>query len=270
MSTARFRVRMFAALAVLGWGSVTPALAQTISGTLMEVDRGTPVSLGLIIMMTEAGDSITSAVTDARGRFSVHSDEAGAFMLIASAFGFKETQAGVFELGAGGSMNVEFRVAVEAMAIDGILISLQRPYLEHQLIRNGYVRRLQRGLGRFITPYDIEQSAVFATADLFRGIAGVAVRAQGGGGGFNAYRGDVVQMLSALGYCTPTIYLDGIRVSQAVVTSMSLEDIIPISDIDAVEIYRRPSEVPIEYSGTAQASTSFSVCGVLVIWSKHR
>ena len=52
--------------------------------------------------------------------------------------------------------------------------------------------------------------------------------------------------------------------------SLSLEDIIPISDIDAVEIYRRPSEIPIEYSGTAQSSTGFSVCGVLVIWSKHR
>ncbi len=163
MSTARFRVFTFAAVAVLGSGFFTPSLAQTINGTLMEVDRDTPISLGLIIMMTEDGDSITAAVTDARGRFRVEADEPGAFVLIASAFGFKETKVGIFDLGDGGSMDIEFRVATKAMPIDGILVELQRPAIQHSLIRNGYVRRLQRGLGHFITPYDIENSLACAT-----------------------------------------------------------------------------------------------------------
>ena len=94
--------------------------AQTIEGTLLEVETGRPISLGLIIMMTESGDSVTSGVTNAEGRFSVESSEAGSFVLIASAFGFKETAAGVFELGEGGSMDVEFRVAAAPMPIDGM------------------------------------------------------------------------------------------------------------------------------------------------------
>ena len=299
MSTTRSRVFLFVAVAVLGSGFMTPVLAQTIDGTLMEQGGDRAISLGLVILMTEAGDSVTSAVTDASGRFRVQSDQPGGFVLIASAFGFKETRAGVFELGDGGSMDIEFRIAVEAMSIDGILISLQRPVMEHQLVRNGYVRRLQSGLGAFITPYDIANSPAFATADLFRGIPGVAVRAQGDGGGFLSYQGDMVQMQSATGYCTPTVYLDGLRLSPGLVASSSLEDLIPISEIDAAEVYRRPAEIPIEYSGTSIASVretdatllyrrasetpiefsgttplaadgDFNSCGVVVFWTKHR
>ena len=123
----------------------------------------------------------------------------------------------------------------------------------------------------FITPYDIENSLAFATADLFRGIPGVSVIGAGGGG-ILSYQGDIVQMLSATGYCTPTIYLDGLRLSPSVTSTNSLEGLVPLNAIDAAEIYRRPSEVPIEYAGTGvQSSTGdFGVCGVLVLWTKRR
>ena len=87
------------------------AQAQTINGTLMEVESGQPISLGLVIMLTEAGDSVTSGVTNGQGRFSVTAPDGGSFRLVASAFGFKETAAGVFELGGDGAMDVEFRIA---------------------------------------------------------------------------------------------------------------------------------------------------------------
>ena len=152
MSSTRLSVFTFLAAAfvgALGAGFMTPARAQTIEGTLMEVGSDRPISLGLVIMMTEEGDSITSGVTDGNGRFELRSEEPGSFVLISSAFGFKETQAGVFELGSEGTMTIEFRVGAKAMPIEGILVELQRPAIQHQLIRNGYVRRLQRGLGHF-------------------------------------------------------------------------------------------------------------------------
>ena len=258
------------AVAALAFGAPTPVSAQAIEGTLMEVDSDRPISLGLVIMMTEAGDSVTSSVTDAQGRFRVTADEPGSFYLIASAFGFKETRAGVFELGADGSMEVEFRVGARAMPIDGILVELQRPALQHQLISNGYVRRLQRGLGHFITPYDIEQAAATSTGDLFRGIPGVHVRTIGGG--LFAHEGESVQFGSPAGYCTPTIYLDGLRLSSGLVANNPIEYLVPLNSIDAAEIYQRPSEIPIEYSSTGmQANTDAGgVCGVLVLWTKAR
>jgi hypothetical protein len=258
-----------ALVAIFAAGAALPAQAQTIDGTLMEVGTDRPISLGLVIMMTTQGDSVTSAVTDAQGRFSLSAEEPGEFLLIASAFGFKETRAGVFELGDDGQMDIEFRVGAEAMPIDGILVELQRPSIQHQLIRNGYVRRLQRGLGVFITPYDIENSGAVSTPDLFRGIPGVAVRMVGGG--LSSHLGESVQLASALGYCTPTMYVDGQRLTPQVVAAQPLGMLLPLGDIDAVEVYRRPAEVPIEYAGTVRGLTNDpGACGVIVVWTKAR
>lgn len=244
--------------------------AQAIDGTLMEAESERPISLGLIIMMTTAGDSVTSAVTDAQGRFRVEAPDPGEFYLIASAFGFKETRVGIFELGPGGSMSIEFRVGAEAMPIDGILVELQRPAIQHQLVSNGFVRRLQRGLGLFITPYDIEQSPAFTTPDLFRGMPGVAVRTVSGDN-LSTHRGETVQLMNAAGYCTPTVYLDGQRLSPAIIGEVSLTELVPLQAIDAAEVYRRPAEVPIEYGATGtQPANEYGVCGVLVLWTKNR
>lgn len=243
--------------------------AQTIEGTLMEVESDQPISLGLIIMMTEEGDSITSGVTNGQGRFSVTAPEGGSFVLIASAFGFKETAAGVFELGDDGSMDVEFRIAAAPMPIDGILVSLQRPALQHNLVTNGFVRRVTRGLGHFITPYMIEESAAITAADLFRGVPGVQVTMPGGGP--NAFLGERVRMVAQAGYCAPTIYLDGSRLSPSTTNDLPIDALAPLAVIDAVEVYRRPSEIPIEYGMTASGSAGGDgPCGVLVIWTKRR
>ena len=258
-----------ALVAVVAAGTAQPALAQTIDGTLMEAGSDRPISLGLVIMMTTQGDSVTSAVTDSQGRFSLRAEEPGEFLLIASAFGFKETRAGLFELGRDGHMDIEFRVGAQAMPIDGILVELQRPSIQHQLIRNGYVRRLQRGLGVFITPYDIEKSGAISTPDLFRNIPGVAVRMVGGG--LSAHLGESVQFASAMGYCTPTMYVDGQRLTPQVVAAQPLGMLLPLGDIDAVEVYRRPAEVPIEYAGTVSSRDSDpGACGVIVVWTRAR
>jgi len=261
---------IFAAVAtMLGTALGAPAGAQTINGTLMEVESDQPISLGLIIMMTEEGDSITSGVTNSQGRFTVEAQEPGSFMLIASAFGFKETAAGVFELGEGGEMDVEFRVAPAPMPIDGLLVSLQRPVLEHNLVSNGFVRRVTRGLGVFITPAEIEKASARTAGDLFRGIPGVALTRPGGGR--NAFQGELLRMSSQGGYCAPQIYLDGVRMGSDVTQMMAIDQLVPLPQIDAIEIYRRPAEIPIEYGMTGASGTGGAgPCGVVVIWTKSR
>ncbi|MGB1657388.1 MAG: carboxypeptidase regulatory-like domain-containing protein [Longimicrobiales bacterium] len=258
----------FAVAMVMFVTMAAPAYAQTIEGTLMEVETGQPISLGLVIMMTESGDSVTSGVSNGQGRFSVTAPESGSFVLVASAFGFKETAAGVFELGPEGQMDVEFRIAAAPMPIDGILVSLQRPALEHQLVKNGFVRRVTRGLGRFITPVMIEESPALSAEELFRGIPGVGlVYPQGG---INSFQGATVRLFGTGQYCTPTIYLDGTRLSVEMTASLPIEVIAPLATIDAVEIYRRPAEIPVEYGMTQSGSSQGGNCGVIVVWTKTR
>ena len=263
-----FGTWLFTAVVLMVGITVAPAHAQTIDGTLMEVETGQPISLGLVIMMTEAGDSLTSGVTNGQGRFSVTAPEGGSFVLVASAFGFKETAAGVFELGPDGEMDVEFRIAAAPMPIDGLLVSLQRPALQHQLVKNGFVRRVTRGLGQFITPIMIEESPARSSEDLFRGIPGVGlVYPQGG---INSFQGATLRLFGTGQYCTPTIYLDGTRLSVEMTASLPVEVIAPLATIDAVEIYRRPAEIPVEYGMTQSGSSQGGNCGVIVVWTKTR
>jgi hypothetical protein len=59
--------------------------------------------------------------------------------------------------------------------------------------------------------------------------------------------------------------------SPQVVASQSIENLLPLTDVDAIEIYRRPGEVPIEYAVTSvQPGTEIGTCGVLVVWTKSR
>jgi hypothetical protein len=262
------RVKTVAVAAALIGAFASPGQAQTINGTLMEVETGQPISLGLVIMMTENGDSITSAVTNGQGQFTVDAPDPGSFVLVASAFGFKETPAGVFELGPGGEMDVEFRIAAAPMPIDGLIVSLQRPVLQHQLVKNGFVRRYTRGLGAFLTPVMIEESTARSTADLFRGIPGVLLQLPGGG--LNAFTGEALRLTGTGQYCTPTIYMDGARMNVEMTRDMPIEVIAPLGMVDAIEIYRRPSEIPIEYGMTASGDVPGGPCGIVVIWTKTR
>ena len=45
---------------------------------------------------------------------------------------------------------------------------------------------------------------------------------------------------------------------------------LPETTIDAVEIYRRPAEVPVEYGMTQSGSGQGGNCGVIVLWTRTR
>ncbi|MBW3535005.1 MAG: carboxypeptidase regulatory-like domain-containing protein [Gemmatimonadetes bacterium] len=264
------------ALSAISGLFTSAAAAQTIDGTLMDLHSGQPIPLGLVMMFTESGDSVAMTVTDERGHFRLSSPDPGSFVLLASALGYKETADGVFELGEDGVMTVEHRLAPQPLPIDALIVSLRRPVLQHHLVRNGFVRRLQRGLGEFITPHDIEESAAISTEDLFAGLPGLRVgavysvprRAPPPGIPPESYPrpdiGETVQVRSSNGgWCVPTVYLDGSRVHYEPDLGSTLSNMADIGAVDAIEVYRRTAEIPVEYSSGTESN-----CGVLVVWTK--
>lgn len=278
LNHARFAYCLVATCA----GALLPSTAagQTIAGVLLDAQTERPIQIGLVMLFTEGGDSITASMTDAGGRFSVSSPDPGAFVLLASALGYAGDPVGVFELGTGSAMNVEYRLRPRPLPIDEIVVSLDRPFVEHHLVRNGFVRRLQRGLGLFITPYEIERSTALTTEQLMAGLPGLRVGPVYSGiqGNPGAGRGpttnvivlmprtdigEVVQIASPGGFCTPTLYLDGARVPYTPDIGITLNSLVDRRSIEAVEIYRRPVEIPVEFSPGPAGS-----CGVIVAWSK--
>lgn len=258
-------VRPVALCGVLLAATAAVASAQTIRGTLLEVGTDQPIQAGLVVMLTEEGDSVTSAVTDEDGHFSLTSPEPGSFRLLAAALGYRRTPAGIFDLGEGGEMSVEFRIAPRPLPLDEILASVDEPAVDHELVRNGFVSRYQRSaFGHFITPHDLETSPATRTEDLFFGIPGVWVRPSPGN---RDVLGDIVTMtrwrtLGSAGPCVPTVFVDGMRVRYDPTDGLDLSMIVPLSAVWAVEVYRSPAEVPLQFGGPGQ------LCGVLVFWTK--
>jgi len=222
--------------------------AQTIRGTLLERGSDNPISLGFVVLLTEAGDSVTSTITDDEGAFSVTSPVPGNCLLMAAALGHRETTVGLFELGEGGELTVEFRIPVEALTLDGLLVQAERIGKVPALVRNGFSRRMQEGIGHFITPQEIENSSATRTAHLFREEPSVRLV------------GDRIFLRGTRDLCSPQIYLDGVPLS--VGASLPLDAIVPLEVLAGVEVYRSVAEVPLQYGGTG------AVCGVILFWTK--
>lgn len=260
------KIGMAVLVTVLGMGLGSPLRAQTIMGTLMEKETSQPISLGLITLITENGDTIATGVTNSRGEFSVDSPEPGSFLLVASAFGFKDTTVGLFELGVDGEMTVEFRIATTATELEGLIIDVGGTSLSrNRLITSGFVERANQGLGHFITPVDIENSFASDAIDLFRSVPGLTVDMS------NAGRRQTIQMLSQGGTCSPIIYVDGVKLSVDLTRSVSLSSIISLQDVAGVEIYRRAAEIPLQFGLIGMGDReSIGNCGVVVFWTKQR
>jgi hypothetical protein len=60
--------------------------------------------------------------------------------------------------------------------------------------------------------------------------------------------------------CSPAVFLDG----QPVARPEGIDDIISVSAVEAVEVYRGPSQTPARFAGPEIG------CGVIVIWTQQQ
>jgi hypothetical protein len=123
---------------------------------------------------------------------------------------------------------------------------------------------MQRGLGHFITPFDLANSNALRMTDLLLDIPGVSMQAGG-------FMGERVMLRSSGSLCEPHIYLDGLRIDVGL--PGDLNSIVPIDALEAAEIYTRSTQIPLEYAiggyGAGAAGSSFQgPCGVILLWTK--
>ena len=66
-----------------------------------------------------------------------------------------------------------------------------------------------------------------------------------------------------LGLCGPRVILNGIELNRPDTRDPTpIDDIVAPADLLAIEIYRRPSQLPARFGG------AMSACGVIVLWTK--
>jgi hypothetical protein len=207
----------------------------TARGTLRAVEGARMTVLGTPLV----------AFTDSAGRFLVPAVPAGVRVLQARAIGY-ETGSWIVQLTAGQNfrqpIELEPRpIVVEGMTVEGQAHDWRSPA--------AFDRRRATGRGHFITREEIRNRRAENVADLLRTVPGVHAQCRG-------LANCVVTVGRTQGRsCRPEYFLDGFP------ATFSTGPVFPINQIRGVEVYRDPSEVPVEFQRPNLR------CGVIAIWT---
>jgi hypothetical protein len=226
--------------------AIAPAAAQpgTIRGRV--IDRSSNAGMAGVELVF-LGDN-RSVRTDSVGRYRFASLPAGSVQLLVRAPSFPATQI-IVALSAG--EDVERTIVLDSTAVGAggqtlPAVQVTEREIDRRLV--DFERRRRLGRGHYLTRVDIERSGANSVQDAVRSLRGVTMECGGGGGCF-------IRMVRAPMQCRPDYVVDR-RIDN------SFGPTTPIRDIEALEVYTGPSDVPGEFAGQSAG------CGVVVVWTR--
>lgn len=216
-----------------------------IGGRVVEHRSGRPIAAATVRL---AGTPLSQVTTD-DGIFRFSSVPPGRYEFDVQRLGYRTVNDSV-QLDLGTNVEVTARLAPDAIPLDPLVVTVRSVLLE----RYGFYERQQRGSGSYVTREQIERSPPMLASDLLRGLAGISLVRRGTGLGFAPV---------GRANCGFRYVLDGARVGPG----FEIDDLSP-EWIEAVEVYRGPATVPMEFAPLGNDSRG--ACGVIVIWTRNR
>ena len=248
-------------------------LAQTLVTGTVTGDSARPLARA-IVEIRAAGRSDT---TGASGVYAIRVDRPGNYLLEVRALGFSPASH-TLRLGSGDTLRVDFVLTQVAQELAPVVVTESEP--PPRGIMRGFEERRQAGFGRFITRDMLAERDHDTVAGILRGIGGMRMvrRPADCGGGFSAATGrgitsvEFSKATGALVTCGPgrpmpagcymSVYLDGARIwAPGSVDPPDFEQM-RNRQYEGIEVYRGPSELPIQYQGTGGS------CGAILLWSR--
>ena len=234
--------------------SAAPLQAQVLQGRVLSSPDDQPIPQAGVSLVDSLGNVLRTALTSGSGVFRMNvGAEAGAVHVQAQALGFLTFFDGPVPMGAGDPVEIVIRLQPRPFSLDSLTVTVERQSV--WLDYTGFYDRDAMGQGYHMDRNRIQDRVWARTlADLLRAVPGVTVDNVGG----VRLRG-----IASPGGCPYGVYLDG-----ALVVSPTFPDdgwavhLIRPEEVDGIEVYRRPGEVPIQYSGSG-------ACGVILIWSRR-
>ena len=228
----------------------TPAIAQSgtaqIAGTVIDVTSGAVVANANILQMG-AGRSV---VSDSLGKYLFPDLPAGIVRFLVRGHGFPSTLV-IVALTRGEAMSrvIELDSTIvgrtRAQSLPATEVIAARPPTPRYV---DFERRRLSGRGQYLVREEIEKAAFSSLQDAMRGLRGVSVDCGGGSG-------CAIRMARAPLRCSPEYIIDE-RVDN------QFGPYTPIRDVEGIEVYTGPSDVPGEFAGRNAG------CGVIVIWTR--
>jgi protocatechuate 3,4-dioxygenase beta subunit len=213
-----------------------------LSGTVLN-ETGRPVSDAIV----EVWRTGISTRTDESGHFQLASLPVGTHALEVRRIGFAPQQLPV-QLASRSPTSVNVVLEKPVRLLDAVRVSARTLYS-----RRGreIEERRRRGFGHFIMREELERHPSARVTDVLRRVPGVRV--------YPGPTGDLVTFASAQrisGPCRPTVFLDGHKLG----SGQDLDALTTVSSLEAIEVYPRATQVPVEYWGDG--------CGVIVLWTR--
>jgi hypothetical protein len=226
-----------------------------IVGRLLDGLTLTPVVAAEVRLTTNLIDTPVRNITDEEGRFLFISVRPGSCRLEIEHLGYG-IQSATVDVPRGGTLDVEVHLAPEPVRLEPLEVVVHRR--SRWLERQGFYRRKELGFGH-----------VFGRAELDDWRGSLSLNLQRVPGVYR-YPGDsaVIRMLFpghyGLGMCAPTVFVNGWPDPLVI----SYLDVYHASELEGVEVYRAPWEVPGKYRVLLYPSRL--TCGVILLWVRGR
>jgi hypothetical protein len=161
------------------------------------------------------------------------------------------------------SQDVQVKLVADPIRLPSV--ASEKNLRSAQLEQAGFYERMRHDRGYFLDPDEIEKRNQRKLSDLLRNAPGIRMKPVAGGMAVWFQGNETMNPSSAggLGLCGPRVILNGIELNRPDTRDPTpIDDIVATADLLAIEIYRRPSQLPARFGG------AMSACGVIVLWTK--
>ena len=212
-----------------------------LSGTVAATADGRPLPGAHVVI-----DNGPQATTNERGEWSIGNAPPGTNMLSVRAVGFYPERRVVDIIERAPPVRVS--LSTLKAVLDTVKVNATHLYNRD---RNGFQRRRQSGIGRYLGPQEIERMHPIATSDLFRMMPSVRVTQRG-------FDKSILMRGGMSGYCAPAIFLDGMRIEG--LSGGDIDGWVQPNEIVGVEVYT--------LAGAPPQFQTLNGCGTILIWTR--
>ena len=239
--------------------------AQVIRGTVRDARTAEPVMLAYVGLLAPGRELVVAGLADRYGSFSLNAPAAGSYFLYVARMGYKSVIDGLFQVGDDGVFELQVGLTRAAVELEDLVVEAEEQKSKLELV--GFMERAAIGRGTFLIGEDIQAVALDKITDAFRNIPGLDVVTAKPFVGPEAMSNPEIRIRRGGGECAPTLYVDGAIMALGSQRPESgpvrPDDFVVPASVEAVEIYVRPSETPIQYEAMGR-------CGVVLIWTYTR
>ena len=239
--------------------------AQVIRGTVRDARTAEPGMLAYVGLLAPGRELVVAGLADRDGSFSLNAPAAGSYFLYVARMGYKSVIDGLFQVGEDGVFELQVGLTRAAVELEDLVVEAEEQRSKLELV--GFMERAAIGRGTFLIGEDIQAIALDKITDAFRNIPGLDVVTARPFVGPEAMRNPEIRIRRGGGECSPTLYVDGAIMALGSQRPESgpvrPDDFVMPASVEAVEIYVRPSETPIQYEAMGR-------CGVVLIWTYTR